>query len=116
MPIRPSSVVVRRRPSSVVNFSIKSLISQKLSDNFLAPPAERQPSFSNTDLSVVRLSVRLSVCLSFRLSVRPSRLRGGRGRGISQNRSKGRECLMVLSECFFFVFVCMYWYVSVKIT
>ena len=33
MPIRPSSVVVVvdvRRPSSVVNFSIKSLISQKL--------------------------------------------------------------------------------------
>ena len=41
--------------------------------NFLAPPAERQRSFSNTDLSVVRLSVRLSV----RPSVRPSRLRGG---------------------------------------
>ena len=40
---------------------------------FLAPPAERQRSFSNTDLSVVRLSV----CLSVRLSVRPSRLRGG---------------------------------------
>ena len=37
--------------------------------SFLAPPAERQRSFSNTDLSVVRLSVRLSVC--------PSRLRGG---------------------------------------
>ena len=35
MPIRPSSVVRRRRrPSSVVNFSIKSLISQKLSHNF----------------------------------------------------------------------------------
>ena len=32
-----SSVVVRRRrPSSVVNFSIKSLISQKLSDNFFS--------------------------------------------------------------------------------
>ena len=44
MPIRPSSVVRRRRrpssvvrrPSSVVNFSIKSLISQKLSDNFFS--------------------------------------------------------------------------------
>ena len=36
--------------------------------DFLAPPAERQRSFSNTDLSVVRLSVRPSVC--------PSRLRG----------------------------------------
>ena len=47
---------------------------------FLAPPAERQRSFSNTDLSVVRLSV----CLSVRLSVRPSRLRGGRG--LSQKR------------------------------
>ena len=50
-----SSVV--RRPSSsvvVVNFSIKSLISQKLADNFLAPPAERQRSFSNADSSVVR--------------------------------------------------------------
>ena len=46
----------------------------------LAPPAERQRSFSNTDLSVVRLSVRPSVCLS----VRPSRLRGGRG--LSQKR------------------------------
>ena len=35
MPIRPSSVVVRRpSSSSVVNFSIKSLISQKLSNNF----------------------------------------------------------------------------------
>ena len=44
--------------------------------SFLAPPAERQRSFSNTDLSVVRLSVRLSVC--------PSRLRGGRG--LSQKR------------------------------
>ena len=43
----------------------------------LAPPAERQRSFSNTDLSVVRLSVRLYVCLSVRPSVRPSRLRGG---------------------------------------
>ena len=37
---------------------------------FLAPPAERQWSFSNTDLSVVRLSVR------------PSRLRGGGGGGV----------------------------------
>ena len=40
MPIRPSSVVVvvcRRRPSSsVVNFSIKSLISQNLFDNFFS--------------------------------------------------------------------------------
>ena len=44
---------------------------------FLAPPAERQRSFSNTDLSVVRLSVRPSVCPSVCLSVRPSRLRGG---------------------------------------
>ena len=35
MPIRPSSVV-RRPSSSVVNFSIKSLISQKLSDNFFS--------------------------------------------------------------------------------
>ena len=35
MPIRPSSVVVRPS-SSVVNFSIKSLISQKLSDNFFS--------------------------------------------------------------------------------
>ena len=33
---------------------------------FLAPPAERQRSFSNTDLSVVRLSVRLSVRPSVR--------------------------------------------------
>ena len=32
----------------------------------LAPPAERQRSFSNTDLSVVRLSVRPSVRLSVR--------------------------------------------------
>ena len=47
-------------------------------DNFLAPLAERQRSFSNTDLSVVRRpSVCLSVCLSVRLSVCPSRLRGG---------------------------------------
>ena len=43
MPIRPSSVVCRRRrrrrrrlSSSVVNFSIKSLISQKLADNFFS--------------------------------------------------------------------------------
>ena len=34
---------------------------------FLAPPAERQRSFSNAELSVVRLSVYLSV--------RPSRLK-----------------------------------------
>ena len=34
---------------------------------FLAPPAERQRSFSNTDLSVVRLSVRPSVCLSVKI-------------------------------------------------
>ena len=33
---------------------------------FLAPPAERQRSFSNTDLSVVRLSVRPSVRPSVR--------------------------------------------------
>ena len=45
-------------------------------DNFLAPPAERQRSFSNTDLSVVRLSVRPSVCPSVRLSVK---IEGGRG-------------------------------------
>ena len=44
---------------------------------FLAPPAERQRSFSNTDLSVVRLSVCLSVRPSVCLSVCPSRLRGG---------------------------------------
>ena len=37
---------------------------------FLAPPAERQRSFSNTDLSVVRLSVCLSVRPSVCLSVR----------------------------------------------
>ena len=44
---------------------------------FLAPPAERQRSFSNTDLSVVRLSVRPSV--------RPSvKIEGGRG--LSQKR------------------------------
>ena len=36
MPIRPSSSVVRRPSSSDVNFSIKSLISQKLSDNFFS--------------------------------------------------------------------------------
>ena len=36
----------------------------------LAPPAERQRSFSNADLSVVRLS----------------RLRGGGGEGLSQKR------------------------------
>ena len=51
MPIRPSSslsVVV------VVNFSLEILISQKLPDNFLAPPAERQRSFSNADSCVVR--------------------------------------------------------------
>ena len=42
---------------------------------FLAPPAERQRSFSNTDLSVIPLSV----CLS----VRTSRLRG---RDLSQKR------------------------------
>ena len=46
-------------------------------DVFLAPPAERQRSFSNTDLSVVRLSVRLSVRPSVCPSVCPSRLRGG---------------------------------------
>ena len=51
--------------------------SQKRFSNFLAPPAERQRSFSNTDLSVVRLSVRPSVRPSVCLSVRPSRLRGG---------------------------------------
>ena len=46
---------------------------------FLAPPAERQRSFYNTDLSVVRLSVRPSVCLSVRPSVRPSvKIEGGR--------------------------------------
>ena len=39
---------------------------------FLAPPAERQRSFSNTDLSVVRLSV----CLSVRPSVK---IEGGGG-------------------------------------
>ena len=50
---------------------------KKLSVQFLAPPAERQRSFSNTDLSVVRLSVRPSVCPSVRPSVCPSRLRGG---------------------------------------
>ena len=43
---------------------------------FLAPPAERQRSFSNTDLSVVRLSVRPSV--------RPSvKIEGG---GLSRKR------------------------------
>ena len=35
--------------------------SQKRFSNFLAPPAERQRSFSNAELSVVRLSVRPSV-------------------------------------------------------
>ena len=40
--------------------------------NFLAPPAERQRSFSNTDLSVVRLSV----CPSVRPSVK---IEGGGG-------------------------------------
>ena len=50
---------------------------------FLAPPAERQRSFSNTDLSVVRLSV----CPSVRLSVRPSRLRGGGGGVYLRNAS-----------------------------
>ena len=48
---------------------------------FLAPPAERQRSFSNTDLSVVRLSVCLSVCPSVRPSVK---IEGGRG--LSQKR------------------------------
>ena len=45
---------------------------QKLTPQFLllAPPAERQRSFSNTDLSVVRLSVRPSVCPSVRPSVK----------------------------------------------
>ena len=43
---------------------------------FLAPPAERQRSFSNADLSVFRLSVCLPICAP----VRPSRLRGGGGR------------------------------------
>ena len=44
----------------------------------LAPPAERQRSFSNTDLSVVRLSVRPSVHLSVKIE--------GGGRGLSQKR------------------------------
>ena len=48
---------------------------------FLAPPAERQRSFSNTDLSVVRLSVCLSVCPSVCPSVK---IEGGRG--LSQKR------------------------------
>ena len=54
MPIRQSFVVV-------INFSTERMISQKRLNNFLAPPAERQQSFSNAELSV---------CLS--LSVRPS--------------------------------------------
>ena len=58
---------------------IKSV--REMSGNFLAPPAERQRSFSNTDLSVVRLSV----CLSVRPSVCPSvKIEGGRG--LSQKR------------------------------
>ena len=47
---------------------------------FLAPPAERQRSFSNADLSVV--PVRLSFCLSVRLSVRHD----CGGRGLSRKR------------------------------
>ena len=43
---------------------------------FLAPPAERQRSFSNTDLSVVRPSVCPSVCLFVRPSVK---IEGGGG-------------------------------------
>ena len=43
---------------------------KKLSITFLAPPAERQRSFSNAELSVVP---------SVRLSVRPSVKSGGRG-------------------------------------
>ena len=42
---------------------------------FLAPPAEKQRSFSNADLCVVRLSVR------------PSRLRAGFPQGL-ENREK----------------------------
>ena len=57
------------------------LIMNDAFDILLAPPAERQRSFSNTDLSVVRLSVRPSV----RLSVCPSvKIEGGRG--LSQKR------------------------------
>ena len=55
-------------------FFLCSLFSDGSADMglFLAPPAERQRSFSNTDLSVVRLSVRLSI--------RPSvKIEGGRG-------------------------------------
>ena len=37
------------------------LLMYLVSFGFLAPPAERQRSFSNTDLSVVHLSVRPSV-------------------------------------------------------
>ena len=54
---------------------------KKMAHHFLAPPAERQRSFSNTDLSVVRLSVCPSVCLSVRPSVK---IEGGRG--LSQKR------------------------------
>ena len=35
--------------------------------NFLDPPAERQRSFSNADLSAVRPSVRPSVCPSVKI-------------------------------------------------
>ena len=45
---------------------------------FLAPPAERQRSFSNGDLSVVRPSVRPSVCPSVKIEG------GGGGGGLSQ--------------------------------
>ena len=53
------SSVVRRRPSSVVNFSIKSLISQKLSDNFfsfLACSFLRMVPMHSTNMDLVESS------------------------------------------------------------
>ena len=57
--------------------AVKTLYMSCNFKTFLAPPAERQRSFSNTDLSVVRLSV----CPSVRPSVK---IEGGRG--LSQKR------------------------------
>ena len=56
--------------SASSTFHVKAGFLKNSLITFLAPPAERQRSFSNAELSVVRLSVRLSVCPSVRPSVR----------------------------------------------
>ena len=46
-------------PFEVIMYFLRHNILIEVMTHLLAPPAERQRSFSNTDLSVVRLSVKI---------------------------------------------------------